>query len=252
MINGRIVGRKSNGDIIIRPDVDCLQDVELMRKKRQTLITMEPTDDLKISRLQQKKIHALIKDINIYGRNEHDYIAKIRAKIAFLKHLELPFTLEKLFSLKDCSKELASEFINYLVEYCFDNNIPFDRRDLHTTYDIGRMMFLSSVHNRCFATQRMRHEAVLHIHHINAIGKEKRAEADHRGRWYMILTAELHNEIHWLGYHRFCAKYHCSGIQLTDEQLIDMGLMSRKQMEERDADPDYEIRDWQLPELKVA
>lgn len=247
MINGRIVGKKTNGDLIIRPDVDCLHDIDRMRKKHQTLITMEPRDDSKISKLQQRKIHALIRDINLYERNEHPYIAKLRAKIAFQKHLELPFTLEKLFSLKNCDKELASEFITYLVEYCFEKDIPFDNRELHQTYDINRMMFLSGVHNRCFATQARREDAVLHIHHVNAIGKGSRAKADHRGRWYLILTAELHDEIHRLGYWRFCEKWHCGAVRFTDEQLLSMHLMNKKQMQERDADPDYEIRDWQLP-----
>lgn len=253
MINGRIVGRKANGDIIIRPNADCQQEIESMRKKRQMFIRMEADEDTKITRQQQMKIYALINDINQFGRNEPKFLAKMRAKIAFLKSLELPFTIEKLFSLSNCDKELASLFINYLVEYCFDNDIPFDRRELHLTYDVGRMMFLSSVHNRCFATQARREDAVLHIHHVNALGiGGDRANDDHRKRWYMILTAELHDEIHRLGYWRFCDRYHCGAVQLSDEQLISMKLMSRKQMQERDADPDYEIRDWQLPEYKAA
>lgn len=252
MINGKIVGRKSNGDIIVRPDIDCQKDIRIMRKKQQTFITIEPIDDSKITRLQQKKIYALIDDINSNSRNEHPYIAKIRAKTEFLKSLDLPFTLEKLFSLKDCDKELASEFINYLVEYCFEKDIPFDSRELHLTYDVDRMMFLSGVHNRCFVTQARREDALLHIHHVNAIGKGSRSKTDHRNRYYMILRAELHDEIHRLGYWNFCNKYHCGAIRFSDEQLLSMNLMSKKQMEERDADPDYQIREWQLPELKVA
>ncbi|TRZ30925.1 hypothetical protein AUF15_08325 [Enterococcus avium] len=64
----------------------------------------------------------------------------------------------------------------------------------------------------------------------------------------MILRAELHNEIHQLGYDEFCQKWHVGAIKLSDQQILDFGLMSEKQMKQLDDNPDYEIKDWQLPE----
>lgn len=250
VINGRIVGKQRNGDIIIRPDADCQEEVNKLIQRRRMLLTLDSFDPKKITRLQQMKANALIRDINLYSDNEPHDDAKRKIKMDFSYLKGLP--IEPVFSLSNCSRSLATSFIQYLVEYCFENDIPFDRRELHLTYDIGRMMFLSGVHNRCFATQARRDDAVLHIHHVNAIGKGSRSKVDHRDRYYMILRAELHDEIHRIGYWAFCEKYHCGAVKFTDEQLLSMNLMSKKQMEERDADPDYEIRDWQLPELKVA
>lgn len=248
MINGRIVGRQHNGDIIVRPDQDSIQDVEAMIKRRQMLITMEQFDTDRVTPGQKKIAHALINDINSYSNNDPLYLAENDLKFKFCISANYPSY--PMFSLANCSKRLASLFISFLVEYCFKYDIPFDGKELHLQFNLSRMMFLSAVHNRCFATQALRKDATLHIHHVNAIGRGKRASSDHRGRYYMILRAELHQEIHELGYWRFCDKWHCGAVKLSDEQLINMHLMSQTQMTERDSDPDYQIKDWQLPERK--
>lgn len=250
MINGRIVGKQRNGDIIIRPDADSIEDVEAMIRRRKLIITIQQFDVNKVTRAQQQKAHALINDINSYSNNDPLYLAENDLKYKFCQSINYP--TDPMFSLANCSKELASLFISFLVEYCFYYDIPFDRKELHLEFNLNRLMFLSSVYNRCFVTQMRRQDAVLHIHHVNAVGIGKRNEVDHRNRYYMILTAELHNEIHQLGYWRFCEKWHVGAVKLTDDQLLEMNLMTKKQMEERDSNPDYEIKDWQLPEKKVA
>ncbi|WP_312541381.1 putative HNHc nuclease [Enterococcus sp.] len=247
MINGRIVGKRNNGDVIIRPDKESREDLETIIQRRKMLVTLQPFDADKATRLQQKKAHALIHDINNFSNNDPMFLAENDLKFKFCDAIGWPTT--PMFSLANCSKELASQFINFLVEYCFKHEIPFDRRELHLSMNVHRMMFLSAVHNRCFATQARRQDAVLHIHHVNAVGRGKRYVVDHRNRYYMILTAEMHNEIHAMGYWRFCEKWHCGAIKLTDQQIIDFKLMSKAQMKERDADPDYEIKDWQLPTI---
>lgn len=247
MINGRIVAKRTNGDIVIRPDQESQEDLEALIRRRKMLVTMQPYDADKVTRQQQKKAHALINDINSYSNNDPMFLAENDLKYKFCDAIGWPTT--PIFSLANCSKQLASQFINFLVEYCFKYDIPFDSRELHLSMNVQRMMFLSAVHNRCFVTQARRQDAVLHIHHVNAVGRGKRKEADHRNRYYMILKAELHNEIHELGYWRFCQKWHCGAIKLTDQQILDFKLMSQAQMDERDADPEYEIRDWQLPEM---
>lgn len=248
MLNIRIVGKKPNGDYIVRPaEEDSQEELEGLIAKRKTLLTAQAFNPNKITRPQQKISHALIRDINDYSNNER-FIQneEDELKIRFCIDRGLPF--ERLFSLSNCSKDLATQFISWLVEYCFYYDIPFDGKDLHLVHDLNRKLFLSALHNRCFVTQARRQDAVLHIHHVNAVGIGKRSKVEHRGRYYMILRAELHNEIHQLGYKRFCEKWHVGAIKLLDQQILDFGLMNQKQMKELDDDPDYEIKDWQLPE----
>lgn len=248
MLNIRIVGKKPNGDYIVRPaEEDSQEELEGLIAQRKTLLTVQAFNPNKITRPQQKISHALIRDINDYSNNER-FIQneEDELKIRFCIDRGLPF--ERLFSLSNCSKDLATQFISWLVEYCFHYDIPFDGKDLHLVHDLNRKLFLSALHNRCFVTQARRQDATLHIHHVNAVGIGKRSKVDHRGRYYMILRAELHNEIHQLGYENFCEKWHVGAIKLSDQQILDFGLMSKKQMKELDDDPDYEIKDWQLPE----
>ena len=242
----RIVGRQPNGDYIVRPDEISREEIETLVKQRKTLLTAQQFNPNKVTRPQQKIAHALIRDIDSYSDNEW-FIQNTEddLKIRFCIDLGLPY--DKLFSLSDCSKDIATQFISWLVEYCFRYDIPFDGRDLHLAYDMNRKMFLSALHNRCFVTDARRQDAALHIHHVNVVGRGKRTKVDHRGRYYMILRAELHDQIHQIGYWEFCDKWHVGAIKLSDQQILDFGLMSQAQMDERDSDPDYEIKDWQLP-----
>lgn len=247
MLSMRIVGKQSNGDFVVRPIDDSKEELELLVKQRKTLLTAQAFNPNKVTHPQQKIAHALIRDIDSYTDNEW-FIQNTEddLKIKFCIDRGLPY--EQLFSLSNCSKDLATHFISWLVEYCFHYDIPFDGKDLYLVHDMNRKMFLSALHNRCFVTQARRQDAVLHIHHVNAVGMGKRSKVDHRGRYYMILRAELHNEIHQLGYDEFCQKWHVGAIKLSDQQILDFGLMSEKQMKELDDNPDYEIKDWQLPE----
>ena len=246
MLNMRIVGKQPNGDFIVRPDSDSREEMDLLIERRKTLLTAQQFNPNKITRPQQKIAHALIRDINDYSNNEQVIqLEEDSLKIKFCIDLSYPF--DRLFSLSNCTKELATQFISWLVEYCFHHDIPFEGKDLHLGFDLNRKMFLCALHNRCFVTMARRQDAPLHIHHVNEVGRGNQNKADHRGRYYMILRPELHNEIHILGYTEFCKKWHCGAIKLTDQQIVDFKLMSKKQMDERDADPNYKIRDWQLP-----
>lgn len=250
MIYAKITKKLSNGEFTINPTDESLEELEALISQKKTLLTLQAFDPNKVTRKQQQKAHALIRDINDFSDNDFIENAERNLKIDFCIQSGLPF--DTLFSLSNCSRDIARQFITYLVEYCFKYDIPFDSKDLHLDFDTNRKMFLSAVHNRCFVTQSRRQDAVLHIHHVNPVGRNNRIIVDHRNRYYMILTAELHDEIHRLGYWDFCEKWHCGAIKLTDEQILNFGLMSKKQMQERDADPDYEIRDWQLPDRRVS
>ena len=249
MLQARIIGKNPNGDIIIRPESnDDYQDIEKLISQRKMLLDLRAFDINRLSRLQQQKAHALMHDINDYSNNDPYIFAEWDLKTKFAIRYGLP--TDRLLSLEDCSKDVATMFIAWLVEYCFHYDIPFKNKDLHLTFDLNRLMFLCAVHNRCFVSSMRRQDRVLHIHHVNEVGMgNDRRKIDHRGRYFLILEAIYHEEIHKLGYTLFAEKYHVGAIVLSDQQLIDFKLMSRSQMAEFDDQEEYEIKSWQLPEI---
>lgn len=246
MLNLRIVKKLNDKEYVVKVSDDDVEEIEEMLQRQKTLLTAQQYNPNKITRPQQKIAHALIRDVDDYSNNER-FLQNTEDDLKKRFCIDVGYPFDRLFSLSNCSKDLATQFISWLVEYCFHYDIPFDGKDLHLDFDMNRKMFLSALHNRCFVTGARRQDAVLHIHHVNVVGMGKRKKVDHRGRYYMILRAELHNEIHQLGYDAFCEKWHVGAVKLADEQIIQYGLMTKKQMTERDSDPDYEIKDWQLP-----
>lgn len=246
MLNLRITRKLSADEYVVKVDSEDAKDLEIMLQQRKTLLTAQQFNPNKITRPQQKIAHALVRDIDDYSDNEW-FLQNTEDDLKKRFCIDVGYPFDKLFSLSNCSKDLATQFISWLVEYCFHYDIPFDGKDLHLAYDMNKKMFLSALHNRCFVTGARRQDAVLHIHHVNVVGMGKRKNVDHRGRFYMILRAELHNEIHQIGYDEFCKKWHVGAIKLSDQQILDFKLMTKAQMTERDSDPDYKIKDWHLP-----
>lgn len=242
MNRAEIIGQDTEGNFIMCPGTD--EDREELLKLFQKGITqfdMAQSDRNRLTAQQRKKASALIRDINT--QMEQPFIVvKHDLKLQFCAQYKLEY-----FSLSNCHKEVAGLFISFLVEYCFEHDIDFYMKDLHLTFDIQRQMYLCAIHNRCFVTAARKDQQVLHLHHVNVVGSgNNRKKIDHRGRYFMILSAELHEEIHKLGYKSFCAKYHIGAIKLTGEDVLRFKLMTKQQLFE--IDDEQEIQSWQLPD----
>lgn len=237
-----IIGQDAYGNFIIRPDTEeDREELLKLQQKRVIEFDMIQADRDRLTAQQRKKANALIRDINKVEE---------KPKISKKHQLKLEFCAEynlEYFSLKNCHKEVAGLFISFLVEYCFEHDIDFYMKDLHLTFDIQRQMYLCAIHNRCFVTAARKDQQILHLHHVNVVGSgNNRKKIDHRGRYFMILSAELHEEIHKLGYKSFCAKYHIGAIKLTGEDVLRFKLMTKQQLFE--IDDEQEIQSWQLPD----
>ena len=72
------------------------------------------------------------------------------------------------------------------------------------------------------------------IHHWDAVGTETRKLADHRQHRFMALCREHHTEFHTLGADGFSRKYHVRPTRLKPEDLIKLGVMTQKRINEID------------------
>ncbi|SDL87291.1 putative HNHc nuclease [Halarsenatibacter silvermanii] len=112
-----------------------------------------------ISGEQRKKIYAVLKDIDEYTGQGVESIKREMKKI---------FTAEsgsEMFSLSDCDRELAGDFIEFLIGYCFENGISLSDHPADSLDDIEKYMYVCIDKKICAVCGEK-----AEIHHYDAIG----------------------------------------------------------------------------------
>lgn len=181
-------------------------DRELLQKQVDA-IEIRLTDGREISADQRRKIFALIRDISDWCGEEPEYIRK---------YLMFEFRIThgiKPFSLSDCDKTTAKDFISYLIDFCFTHCVPTRDTLLNRTDDINKYLYSCLRHRKCAVCNKK-----ADVHHTDAIGMGRnRDEIIHIGMEAIALCREHHQEAHTRG-QAFFDRYHIYGIKL-DENL---------------------------------
>lgn len=155
-----------------------------------------------ISEEQRKKIYALFRDIADYIGDSIDSI-KIEMKRRFCQESQY-----EDFSLSNCPRELAGEFIEWLIEFCFQNGIRLSEHPEEGFEDIERYLALCLRQRICCICGKP-----ADIHHWDAIGQGRdRRKVDDSNLRKIALCREHHNECHTIGRESFQKKYHVFGI----------------------------------------
>lgn len=157
---------------------------------------------LQISENQRKKIYALIRDIANYIGDSVDN-TKENLKIEFVQQTEY-----EMFSLSNCSSELAGEFIDFLINFAFENGVPMSEHPSKRADDIERYLAACLRHGICCVCGQPGE-----VHHVEAIGMgRKRVAVDDSGYEKICLCRRHHAEAHQIGINAFEDKYHVHGI----------------------------------------
>ena len=120
---------------------------------------------------QRKKIYAIFRDIGRHtGQVDED--VKMTMKPVFLE----AYTQHSEFSLSNCSKELAGDFITYLIIFCFKQGIPLKDHPREAFDDIESYLWVCVKANRCCACGKEGH---IHI----ANGKKISLCDEHAQEW---------------------------------------------------------------------
>ncbi len=155
-----------------------------------------------ISAEQRKKIYALIRDIANYIGDSVDN-TKENLKIEFVQQTEY-----EMFSLSNCSSELAGEFIDFLINFAFENGVPMSEHPFKRADDIERYLAACLRHRICCVCGQPGE-----VHHVEAIGmgRDRRYVDDSDSR-KICLCREHHNKAHQIGRDSFQEKYHVYGV----------------------------------------
>lgn len=184
-------------------------DRELLQKQVD-IIEIRLVDGREISAEQRRKIFATVRDIAAWSGHEPEYIRQFT---------EFDFRLQnglEPFSLSDCDKSTAREFISYLIEFCFNHGVPTRDTLLNRTDDIGKYLYYCLEHRRCAVCNKK-----ADIHHVTAVGMGRdREQIIHAGMEAIALCRKHHQEAHIKG-QAFFNEYHIYGIKL-DKYLCDI------------------------------
>ena len=197
--------------------VDDKQTRELMKNiynfmDKPLLIDMQIDDVEQQERLQQispeqrKKIYALFRDIASYTGNTPEDI-KETLKYHFVRETEY-----EPFSLSNCSWKLASDFIEWLLDFAFENGIPLSEKPSEMLDDIEKYVRMCLKHKICTICGKPGE-----IHHWDAIGQGRdRTRIDDSRLRKICLCREHHREAHTIGVNAFEDKYHVYGVIWDD------------------------------------
>ena len=214
--------------------------IGLLQEKEVTEAEVELTliDGRLITPEQRRKVFALMRDITAFISRETTRNA-IRSTLQSMKLQYLTDTADDcvrfvltdnycrlqgidLFSLspnsENCaSRELASDFIDWLVNLCVENAIPCQDTLLNRTEDVQRYVYACVANRRCAICGRK-----ADIHEVETVGSGRnRSKIGHVGQLVEPLCREHHDEVGNIGQKSFDEKYHMQGIRL-DEHLCEV------------------------------
>jgi len=221
---GKLKSYGSNHMTIDIPEGFDIQ--EIRRKTLDGMLAVDFYEKAKITAEQRKLIFALVGDICQHTGYPDDEM-HIKMKYYFMAE-----TGCEVFSLarNKVTKEFAATYIEFIIEWCLKENIPFMYREYHLSADINRTLFIYLKYRACFVCGKKNSQ----IAHVETVGSGRnRNKIDHRNHHFMCLCGEKHHpEQHNIGIDTFMKKHHLAPIKLDEQTIISLGLMSKKQLYE--------------------
>ena len=169
-------------------------------------------DSRVITAPQRKFINALCRDIARYTGDTIDQVREDR-KREFMELHQVPhFSTSELQA--NCSVEVASKFISYIVDFCLDNDIGLAESPLNYVDDIKHYLIKCLWTRKCALCGKKGQ-----VHHVDAVGAGRnRKKIDHTKHRLMCLCDGHHDESHRQGQLTFMRKNHIVGIIMNQEQ----------------------------------
>ena len=194
--------------LVLFPDIPLEREI---LRKRIMEVELHLTDGRQISPEQRRKIYALIRDISNWSGHEPEYLKQ------YLKWSFCSSDGREDFSLSDVDMTTAREFLTFIIEFCFYNNVPTTDSMLDRTDDIGKYLYMCLEYRKCAICNKK-----AEVHHVEGsrigMGRD-REDIVHEGLEAIALCSEHHSEAH-MDERGLFELHHIYGIKL-DSYLCD-------------------------------
>lgn len=204
---GKLIGMQGNVLKII-PDEDLdIAKVNRLADGKQPTVELKIADNRKISPEQRKKIFALINDLCSYTGDVPEYWES-----AFKYQVRETFGVDE-FSLSDCSVTIGNYMILVILNFMFEEDIPFKAKTWDSLPSEFPKQMLCLKNKRCVLCGKP-----ADIAHYHAVGAGRnRNKINHVGNYIMALCRAHHGEQHQVGLRSFLLKYHIKPIKVTED-----------------------------------
>lgn len=181
------------------------------------LVEVKLNDGRKITADQRRKAYALLHEINDFTGNLAPEVTKKQMKELFISERGLHET----FSLSDCSMTMASRFIEFLIAFCFEYNVPFASRTVDAVREQYGWDIQCLKYHRCMICGK--YADIAHVHAVG-IGRN-REHINHVGNRVMALCRNHHQEQHRVGIQTFMQRNQLVGVKVTPEiaEMLKLG-----------------------------
>ena len=202
-----------------RLEIDLEDDLALQRISRlsgnqKPTVRVQMLDNRQITRDQQKKIFALINDLCDYNGDEPD---DWEQRFKFM--VRVSFGIDD-FSLSDCSVTTANHMILTILNFLFDEDIPFKTKTWDSIPSEFPKQMLCLKNKRCVICGKK-----ADIAHYTAVGSGRnRNHINHVGMFINTLCRLHHVTQHSMGAEKFAEYYHIKPIRVTKEIAKQMHL----------------------------
>ena len=168
-------------------------------------------DQDEITADQRKKIFAICGEIAIWSGHDKELVRKVQTADFLRANIEqLQLSALSLAITGNCDKGTATLFIDYLINFCLENNVPTARPLQEYADDLERYTYAALLHKRCVVCGKK-----ADLHHVSQIGAGYSRETKPQlGALVMPLCRVHHTEYHSIGRTAFENRYHTVPVQM--------------------------------------
>lgn len=204
---GKLIKLHGKQLLIQLDDEIDMYKIQKYASNQQPSVELKINDNRLITVEQRKKIYALINDLCNYTGDVPEYW-----KEQFKFMVETIFGIDH-FSLSNCSVTTANKMILVILNFLFENDIPFKTKTWDSIPSDFPKQMLCIKNKRCVICGKH-----ADIAHYQAVGMGRnRNKINHVGMYIMTLCREHHTEQHKTGLNNFIKKYHLKPIKVTPE-----------------------------------
>ena len=186
------------------------EQIQLLDNGFDILVDLKVHDPYKITIKQRKKIFALLNDIESATGQPREYLRSM-----FQDYATVIEGYEERLSLSNCSKREASDLIDVIITWIFQNHIPMNYKTSDLMRNDNYFIYLSTINRQCVICGKPGDLA-----HLEAVGSGRdRRTHDHTNHHVLALCRSHHSSQHQMGIETFNKTYHLenSWVKVTPE-----------------------------------